>query len=508
MRIVIVEDEQQIRTGLCTLVERIHPEYHVVGSACNGRTGLACVKTLQPDVVITDVRMPDIDGLEMIEALHTEGITPHYIIISAYSEFSYAKKAISFGVTEYLLKPISIEELDQALKKADLQLQFSNLNKQAESPESAIKTLFLNGNGADQQFMKNSSQYCLDELMPFAMVLLYFGDAYEALSDSANLQLIQNFQKKCTYVYSVPFKTRRANLFLLSGIADRTQLLKWLNDSVKLHQHDLWQSADICLAFCEDLELIYPTAMAMLNAMSWKISLPCTLVLQYPEVLQTQTAHCSFPIDIENQLRVAICTRNAEKISALFSRFLNYYSGQIIYSPHDIKESYTRFCLTALNLAKEMGFDQTEQLQTSRMMEHILSAQNLRELNAVAEHLYNTLIDHISNSSVSENNITIIRTKSLVRELYSSGITLEEIAQKLSITPEYLSTQFRNQTNETFSTYIRNYRITKAKGLLITTDLKIYEIAKLVGYSDAKYFGQVFKRCTGQLPADYRRSHK
>lgn len=119
MRIVIVEDEVQTREGLSRLIERIDPRYRVVGSAANGQKGLELIYDKRPDVVITDIRMPQMDGLEMIESLARLNVTPKYIVISAFSEFSYARRAMSFGVSEYLLKPISMMELKQAMEKLE-----------------------------------------------------------------------------------------------------------------------------------------------------------------------------------------------------------------------------------------------------------------------------------------------------------------------------------------------------------------------------------------------------
>lgn len=96
----------------------------------------------------------------------------------------------------------------------------------------------------------------------------------------------------------------------------------------------------------------------------------------------------------------------------------------------------------------------------------------------------------------------------MIHEFYQSGITLEEIASKLNITPEYLGTQFHKEMGVNFSTYMKNYRISKAKELLCGTQLKLYEIAEKVGYSDPKYFSKVFKETTGQLPAEYRKTFK
>lgn len=96
----------------------------------------------------------------------------------------------------------------------------------------------------------------------------------------------------------------------------------------------------------------------------------------------------------------------------------------------------------------------------------------------------------------------------MVHEFYGDGITLNEIAGRLNMSQEYLGTQFHKETGEPFSLYIRNYRMAKAKELLIGTQLKQYEIAQRVGYTDAKYFARVFRECTGMSPAEYRKSYR
>lgn len=105
-------------------------------------------------------------------------------------------------------------------------------------------------------------------------------------------------------------------------------------------------------------------------------------------------------------------------------------------------------------------------------------------------------------------NINVRRAVAIIHEFYRTGITLDEIAVKLGITPEYLGTQFHQEMGVNFSAYIKKYRMNKAKELLLGTQLKLYEIAEMVGYSDAKYFSRVFKAETGQLPAEYRKTHK
>lgn len=115
MRVIVVEDEERIRDGIKGLLEMMGKDYEWAGEAENGRAGLKLIQEEHPDIVITDIRMPDMSGLEMLEKMAESGIFPKIIVLSAYSEFEYARQAMKLGVTEYLLKPVSVDEFSRAM---------------------------------------------------------------------------------------------------------------------------------------------------------------------------------------------------------------------------------------------------------------------------------------------------------------------------------------------------------------------------------------------------------
>ncbi|MBP5454738.1 MAG: helix-turn-helix transcriptional regulator, partial [Lachnospiraceae bacterium] len=145
-------------------------------------------------------------------------------------------------------------------------------------------------------------------------------------------------------------------------------------------------------------------------------------------------------------------------------------------------------------------------LKQQKLLDRIMNAKIRSELQAVCEDILKML--RVREAATDSETLTVRRTKSMIHEFYNTGITLDEIAAKLNITPEYLGTQFHKETGTTFSAYIKNYRITKAKELLVGTSLKLYEIAERVGYFDPKYFSKVFRDVTGQLPAEFRKASK
>ena len=123
MRIVIVEDEAAIREGMVKLLHQINPQYEVVGKAVDGQSGYELIRSVRPDLIIVDIRMPDMNGLAMIRKLQEEQVRCKVLVISAYSEFEYAREAIELGIINYLLKPLKISELKKALDKVDQEIR-------------------------------------------------------------------------------------------------------------------------------------------------------------------------------------------------------------------------------------------------------------------------------------------------------------------------------------------------------------------------------------------------
>ena len=122
MRIVVVEDEVKIREGIARLIES-QTGHVVLGEAVDGREGLEMILRFKPDLVITDIRMPNMDGLEMAKRLYEQKLPLHVVILSGYSEFEYAQKAIRYGVDEYLLKPLDIDDIKNMLDKVEKKIQ-------------------------------------------------------------------------------------------------------------------------------------------------------------------------------------------------------------------------------------------------------------------------------------------------------------------------------------------------------------------------------------------------
>ena len=192
MRILIVEDEIRISEGIEKLLHKIDSEYEIAGIAADGLEGLQMCRQLNPDLIITDVQMPEMDGLKMLEAVYAEGFAAKAIVISAYSEFEYARGAMKLGVTEYLLKPVNLSEFTNALENIKRQIMEDNRKKPDKvGTLDQIMRELIGGRLLVDEDTKSYlfNNYTVSDRQQFILIVAYLGDRYEtgAVSGKSSL---------------------------------------------------------------------------------------------------------------------------------------------------------------------------------------------------------------------------------------------------------------------------------------------------------------------------------
>lgn len=504
MKIVVIEDEIRIREGLGRLIGKLDPSYEVVGEAENGKEGLKLIRETMPDVIFTDIRMPEMDGIEMLSTAYKNGCKAKAIILSAYSEFEYAQQAIHLGVKEYLLKPLVVKDISETLHRVEVEWKQSKKEIVFEDVKQ-IFTGILTGMIPVDEELKQLLQrrFYIPINSTYHIICCYLGSKYELYQDIATRKLSQLLVQKKELKYLILKADREKMLFVLVyGYQNRKELRRWIQYWLLDNSEKSWKGA---IGFISDkpLETLKEGVETLLQYIEWNISLGDEVMISYPEIKELQTIPCIYPLDIENQMRISVCEGEKEKIQKNIKAFCTYFENGSLYHPREIKECYVRFFWAFINIGKETGLLNYEELEQQKILEQIMRAKTSYELYQVGEYL------EVRLAQCQEEiiHLTVKRAQNLIHEFYQNGITLEEIASRLGITPEYLGTKFHQEIGMTFCAYMKKVRITKAKELLIGTSLKLYEIAEKVGYSDPKYFSRVFKETTGMLPAEYRKVH-
>ncbi len=507
MRIVIVEDEIRIREGIIKLLSKTNDEFELVGEAENGKAGLQLLRDLRPDIVITDIRMKLMDGLAMLTAMLDEGINTKAIVLSAYSEFEYARKAMKLGVTEYLLKPIAYHDFLQALENVKHQVEKERQDKPAQigTIEQIFQFLIDGSLDINDELMAYlSNNYQIDRKQSFVIVCTYLGGNYQEVWEKtkSDFKYALSMYGALSYcIVEAPY--RNSLLLILYHYSNSRDLERWLQYQILNKQFNKsaigWIEAHGITELEHSVELLYPY-------MDWNISLDKEILISYPKITQVQTASCVYPIELETKIKTAICAYDWDKISNIMKEFQSSFLDGQIYIPKEIKECYVRFMWVMISIAKEVGCIEAQRLDSQKLLEMIMNAQTKEELWSASDFLVSLMM--LEQKKEETVHLTVKKVISIIHEFYQTGITLEEISIRLNMTPEYIGTLFHKEIGMTFSTYMKNYRINKAKELLYGTQYKLYEISERVGYNDPKYFSKVFKEITGQLPTDFRKTYK
>ena len=507
MKVLIVEDEIRIREGIEKLLGRTGRSFEIAGEAENGEEGLTLLRKLRPDIVITDIKMPVMDGLEMLSAMVQENIPARAIVLSAYSEFEYARKAMRLGVTEYLLKPIAYGEFLQALENVEEQLARDRQEKprQAGTLEEVLHSLVSGRSKPDAALLDYlARQYGVEPESPLCILCVYTGETGE----DRNEKVRRFFRHMLSCYPGISFvipeqEIRGCMVGVVYGVEDASDLERWLQMQIL---EGTPQQIAVGWTQAGGPEDLYESFLKLFPYLEWNISLDDGVIIFYPKITRIQTASCVYPIELETQIRMAVCADEMPRVRDLLKRFQNSFRDGKVYAPKEIKESYVRFLWAVIGMAKEIGRLDTGKLDQQELLSRIMNAKRRCDLAEAAD----MLLTHIraENEDESITHLTVKRVQSMIHEFYQTGITLEEIGNRLNMTPEYLGTLFHREMGVTFSTYLKNYRISRAKELLCGTSLKLYEIAEQSGYADPKYFSKVFKEVTGLLPTNYRKTHR
>jgi two-component system response regulator YesN len=511
MTLLIVEDEIIIREGLCKLIGKMFPELQIMGAVENGAEGLRWMEEKRPDIVITDVKMPVMDGIEMLSRAQEQGLHPKAVILTAYSEFSYAQQAVKLGVNDYIIKPVVVPEFVQTIRKV-VNLCIQEQKKMPETMGNLENILFhvLYGTSALEEPVKEYlyKRFGISGHTPLIGLLIYLGSSYQEDKKRVKKETGFLLEQKGNLKYCmVEMEYDHSVFVLLYGYESRQELERWYQNRVLLQNRDA-RNRYLSHGMIEvtGIEEVREGCQKLLQYADWNIALGDQVLVSYPKIKKVQTSICIYPVEIENQLKIAVCTGEADRIREVVENFHRYFADGRIYVPKEIKESYVRFMWALINISKEVGCMDAGVVNHQKLLDHIMNARTWAELKEPCSRLIQKI-----NANAEEKGIVSLpvrKAQSMIHEFYMEGITLGEIADRLQVTQEYLGNQFRRELGENFSAYIRNYRLRKAKELLIGTQMKQYEIAEKVGYTDAKYFARVFREHVGMSPAEYRKANR
>lgn len=524
IKLLIVDDEPVVSQGLVTTIPWDELGVEIVGVAYNGLQGLACMEQSGADIVLTDIFMPDMDGLEMAEHIMHEYPATKIVMFSGYNEFEYARKAIRLGVEDYLLKPVDIDELMRLIQKLKRTIEKEKEDHVIRQKDQIAQMVLHYIHNAP--LPPEVEPLCKNARIEF-YVLVSELESYYHLADTMSGQEL--------HALKAAWKQR---------ICDMLSALKLNQVSVFTHENQL---VTVCYDEADHLpEQTRLRERCEKDANGWDYrlrigisgkadQLSC-IPARYQEAYAALTANrgkqetvfvagevsakeCSFTItwssEMESGLKEVILNRDQEPSIRLAQaeRLVRQWLDQIQRSGATLRQG--------LQTCRELIAVLKTRVKESAAGARIDSIQ-LQLADEVDLHLYNTfgaleqllltdimlLMDAVKDDPTP--HWVIEKVKKYIHENYTRDIKAAEVAEMHYISPNYLSVLFKQATGYRFSEYVNLLRINKAKELLEKTSRKVFVIAEDVGYNEYKYFVQVFKKYVGLTPTHYRRlkSHR
>lgn len=506
--IIVVEDEVKSRKGIIRLINSIDKAYKVVAEAENGYDGLKCAESLKPDLIICDIRMPKMDGLEMIYHLQKKSIYTKAVIITGYAEFEYAKKGIYLGVEDYLLKPITYNDLKSVLDK--IKNKLDNEQKEKVTKEYMRKRIFESLlleddiNQIEVQAL-SSSGLLINNKRDMALFLIYTGE----IGIDKSIKIEGSISKFLKQLNGLQYYITRLNSFNgIVFIASYDQDFSILADNVKRDlipylEYLIKRKVVFAWINVDDLNELNCKFKEIKESLKWSLTLGYDTVITPCKLADIKLKKLKYPHEIERSMLMHIKNNDKISLNNCLEEFFSYYKSNY-YSPDQVIEVFHRLAFSILNFIKELDYNMFKYITTKDILQSIRTSVTRYEL----EENFRNLISYIDEFYLKQDNnpvysLLVRKSINFIEENYSNKIQLSDIADQLNVTQEYLSYLFSKEVGQNFTTFLKEYRINRAKELLLETDLKIYEIAERVGYSDTKYFCRVFKEVTGFTTGEY-----
>ena len=514
-KVFLVDDEYRIKERLQNLADWESTPFVFCGEASDGEMALSQINELKPDIVITDIQMPFMDGLELATILKSNMPWIQIIILSGYDEFEYAKSALKIGVTDYLLKPIKFEELrkvlDKAIKQIDDEKAQSRKLLQMEDRLNSIKTLqkdmlfetLIRGKFDTKELIEQYKEYAIELICKYYIVIdvkisCESGIDYIEVKTFCRTAL-EKIQKILLY-----YKTQDRLIVVLRNNKEQELIeqafllagtIKHGINQIKMHRtiigigNTVTRLSDVCKSYSDANR-----ARSFLNDMN----LDQILYIKDVEKMFSDEAFYTEKNRLDGLSRL-----EASEVDAFLAEIFDDEKYEERMYRYHIIYNIVFQCNHIISSLGGRVKDILPEISEKDIVDMV--GFEKKALVAALKKLVNGTIEYRKENSVSKYSEVIWRAKNYIYDHYSdSGLSLNEVAGHVCLSPNHFSMVFSNETQTTFIEFLTKTRIESAKKLLIDTDLKLSIIANHVGYNEPQYFSYIFKKHTGQTPSAFR----
>lgn len=536
---LIVEDHALTAQYLNKNVDWSSIGIDVIGVAANGKEALALMDKAAPDILLTDIRMPIMDGLQLIRYLNEKKIKIKPVILTAYDEFSYAREAIRCGAVDYVLKPIEDAVLKETLghvqqeitKEKSKEKQYSFLLEKMKNRFPILRNDFflkllkgsfdreksLEDTAAFLQLTFPTSSFCviITELDRSSAINTTDRKKQEQIISDLIDAIEESFSKEYTlfpvsaesgpvFIVCCNKKGSEAELHSIENLCSRAQTMFREKTSGTFSAG----ISQVHFGLTQIASCYSEAGMAMEHKF---ISGPSHVFLYSPQEAcrnsVTSASSFIYPFEQEQRLLTYLSIGKKQQVARELENFFTSYENKAELSHTFIKESIITMIMRAINtvLQQEGTTSPSHSGLSVDVIEDLSSLDSLDDLIKECTIIIDSLCDIVQNNCSAKSHHLIEKAMGYISLHYSEDFSIEDVASFVGYCPNYFSHTFKKHMKKSFSRVLTEYRINHAKRLLKKPHLRISEIAEQVGFHDPHYFSHLFGKITGVSPSEFRK---
>lgn len=532
MKVLIVDDEEDVRDSIRLLVDWDELQITTILEASDGSSAMALIQNEKPEIIFTDMKMPNVDGMELLQWIETEAPTTKTIVISGYDDYTYIRKTMKHGGLDYLLKPINRGELLESLRNA---VKFWH-QEEEERRLDIKKNVEINQTRNiywDKVLSKVVSQpgyYCTVEGElgdDFGWSTIRECQLAILLTDPLPRIILQKFGKNLDLLYFLmtnicneiigsrrngyAFKHTDPNYgIVLLNMGDNSELYKKLNEMndafLRILGARFYFACSTNEAFPDKIHIGFEKALQTARSISFLQG--NAWVYRYSDANRPEEKRVELA-DYSDRISIAVYSGDIRQIEASIGKWMQAVSQLQAVTWDHLKYWRYEFELLRNHLLQYKDYPVYERGgQTSHGLFPIDQNGRLSLEQWLKEWTdeFGRIAGILKNSQHKEHNV-IYQVKQFIDTNYKQNLSLQDIASRFFISREYISRRFKQEFGMNISEYMEKIRIDNAKILLSNEKYMISTIAEMVGYQDGRYFSKIFGKLTGKTPREYRKKN-
>ncbi|MEQ8154312.1 MAG: response regulator [Clostridiaceae bacterium] len=475
----------------------------IAGTSKNGRDALAKADELKPDIIITDIKMPIMDGVEFSKKLREFNSTSKLIFLTGYDDFSYVKNAFDVEASNYILKPFSMKDLTESINKAKSELEKDRLASDSIKvfAENKFRSI-LEGKISDTEdaitSLKKVSEHNFTSCS-YILMAAYSDDKilddlkHAALSIDEYAQVLDY---DSFYIILINYE-----LIKDTGIEETaSEIQRMVTDTFTSHLDILYSESSLQLP---ELKNAYDKLISFKDILFYNEK---NSIINISKVVKKPEIFIDIP-SMEHKITEVLFSYDQEKVEQVINDFFSYITENKL-PKNAVFEALFNILLYLWEEFFKFNPDLSAEAPARNVLwNELMECRDIHDAKRLTAEQINNIASHLILKHEDKNQFIIDKIMKFIEKNYSKPITINDVADEVFLSPNYIRNIFKKKTGETFLEYLTTFRMKKAAELLKDKNLKVHEVSNMVGYENVSYFCSIFAKKYLVTPSEYRNKY-